>query len=290
MMDDQNTDPSGGDWWSTNAPPPPPQTIPPGYQWNPQTGRLEPTAENLATPLQTGNEPNFNPNANYNSGSWSNGQPTNAPAGWHWDQGTARFVQDATPTTTTPPPGQPPPAGGPAPTLPGAPINFGAAPPTYAAPTWDGGAPPSAPVIPKWTAPTIQDLFNSPGFESRFQTGQTALERGAAMRGTILNGGTQKALARYGQDYASNEYSNLVNQSLAGAGFNAAQQQTQFGDAFSNYQARYGQFSDAAAMGKGAFDTNVTNTRNNELDYWGRLNDLYQTGANSANNSYKPGA
>jgi hypothetical protein len=268
---DQNT--TTGDWWSQNAPPP---VLAGNYT------ATDPQADALRAIVNAGHQ-QF---------------PMDPPIGYHWDPTSAMFVKDTAapdptttapdPTTTTPGSGNPAVYG--TSMLPGAPANFGAAPPTYTAPTWQGGAPPSAPQIPTWTAPTIQDLFNSPGFQSRFMTGQQALERSAAARGTVLNGGTQKALARYGQDYASNEYSNLVNQSLAGAGFNAGQQQTMFGDAFQNYQARYGQFTDAAAAGKNAFDTNVTNTRNTDLDYWSRLNDLYQTGANLAGGSYKPGA
>jgi hypothetical protein len=46
----------------------------------------------------------------------------------------------------------------------------------------------------------------SPGYQFRLDEGQKAVERGAAARGNLLSGATGKALTRYGQDYATNEY------------------------------------------------------------------------------------
>jgi hypothetical protein len=179
-------------------------------------------------------------------------------------------------------------------------------------PTWQGGPPPTAPTLTKYTPPTLAELQASPGYQARLDAQDRAINTSAAAKGSVLSGGTQKVLARYGQDYASNEYNNLVGQGQNTTALNNASTQTQFGDAFSNYQARYGAFTDAANMsanayntnygiGKNAFDTNTGNTfqaaqfnvgnqRNAETDYWTRLNDLYQTGAGLANNSYKPGA
>lgn len=194
--------------------------------------------------------------------------------------------------------------------------------PTYTAPTWQGGAPPTAPTLAQYTPPTQAELEASPGYLARMKADQVAQERSAASRGSVLNGGFQVALARRQGELASGEYGNLVAQGQATTGLNNAATQTEFGDTFSNYLARYGQFTDAAAMGKNAFDTNagnaytayvtnqgidknafdtnagnqyqayqtnVSNTRNNENDYWSRLNDLYTAGLSAANNSYKPG-
>lgn len=71
-------------------------------------------------------------------------------------------------------------------------------------PTWDK----------TFTAPTAVTEQNDPGYQFRLQQGQQALERSAAARGNLLTGGTAKAEQRYGQDYASNEYSNVYNRSL----------------------------------------------------------------------------
>jgi len=60
-------------------------------------------------------------------------------------------------------------------------------------------------------SPSAADLQNEPGFQARYQMGLQGLERGAAAQGSLLSGGTQKALARYSSDYASNEYGNAYN-------------------------------------------------------------------------------
>ena len=72
--------------------------------------------------------------------------------------------------------------------------------------------------FPDWNqtfqAPTAATEQNDPGYQFRLQQGQKALERSAASRGNLLTGGTAMAEQRYGQDYASNEYSNVYNRAL----------------------------------------------------------------------------
>jgi hypothetical protein len=63
-------------------------------------------------------------------------------------------------------------------------------------------------------SPSAADLQNEPGYQARYQMGLQGLERGAAAQGSLLSGGTQKALARYGQDYASGEYGNAYNRAM----------------------------------------------------------------------------
>lgn len=58
------------------------------------------------------------------------------------------------------------------------------------------------------------DLTQDPGYAFRLSEGQKALERSAAARGGLLSGGTGKALARFGQDYGSQEYGNAYNRAL----------------------------------------------------------------------------
>lgn len=58
---------------------------------------------------------------------------------------------------------------------------------------------------------TLADFQQDPGYQFRMDQGTQALERSAAARGGLLNGGTLKALSRYGQDFASGEYSNAYN-------------------------------------------------------------------------------
>lgn len=58
---------------------------------------------------------------------------------------------------------------------------------------------------------TMSDFNADPGYQFRMDQGSRALQASAAARGGLLSGGTLKALNRYGQDYASNEYSNAYN-------------------------------------------------------------------------------
>ena len=71
-----------------------------------------------------------------------------------------------------------------------------------------------APWTEKFTAPTNVTEQNDPGYQFRLQQGLKALQNSAAASGTLLSGGTGKALQRYGQDYASNEYGNVYNRAL----------------------------------------------------------------------------
>ena len=81
-----------------------------------------------------------------------------------------------------------------------------------------------------------------PGYQFRMGEGMKALERSAAARGGLLSGATLKGIERYGQDLASQEYTNAFNryqteraaqlqplQSLAGVGQTTAQQIGQSG-------------------------------------------------------------
>jgi hypothetical protein len=67
-----------------------------------------------------------------------------------------------------------------------------------------------------FTAPTGVDESNDPGYAFRLAQGDQAISRAAAAGGGAFSGGTLKALSRYGQDYASNEYQNVYNRALTG--------------------------------------------------------------------------
>ena len=74
------------------------------------------------------------------------------------------------------------------------------------------------------------NFMTDPGYEFRVGEGTRAIERGAAARGGLLSGGTGRALQRYGQDYASNEYTNVYNRiaNIAGLGQVSAGQSGQY--------------------------------------------------------------
>ena len=60
-------------------------------------------------------------------------------------------------------------------------------------------------------APTAADLEFDPGYQFRLSEGQRALERSAAARGGLQGGGTLRALTRYSQGEASQEYANAFD-------------------------------------------------------------------------------
>jgi len=106
---------------------------------------------------------------------------------------------------------------------------------------------------------------SSPSYGFRFDEGARALERSAAARGRLFSGATGRALTRYGQDFASQEFENDFRRlgSLAGDG----QQATgtivnvagQYGDNVSANQLRAG---DARASG-------YINQGNAMANFWG---------------------
>jgi len=103
----------------------------------------------------------------------------------------------------------------------------------------------------------MQDFQQDPGYAFRMSEGLKALDRQAAARGGLISGAALKATTRYGQDQASNEYTNAFNryqtnranqlnplQSLMGAGQTAA---NTVGTAGQNYANQAGE----AYMGAG---------------------------------------
>jgi len=57
----------------------------------------------------------------------------------------------------------------------------------------------------------VADYEADPGYAFRMEEGQKALERSASARGGLMSGGTLKALTKYGQGVASEEYGNAYN-------------------------------------------------------------------------------
>jgi len=107
-----------------------------------------------------------------------------------------------------------------------------------------------------------------PGYAFRMSEGMKALERSAASRGGLLSGATLRGIQRYGQDLASQEYTNAFNryqaertgtlnplQSLAGTAQTSAntlgQQAGQYGANVSNILGAYGSSAQANALNAG---------------------------------------
>jgi len=85
-----------------------------------------------------------------------------------------------------------------------------------------------------------------PGYQFRFEEGMRALDRGAAARGGLLSGGYGRKAIRYGQGFASNEYTNVYNRiaNIAGMGQTANSQSGNYA-----LQAGFGMGNAAANQG-----------------------------------------
>lgn len=66
------------------------------------------------------------------------------------------------------------------------------------------------PIVAKITSGDLSAYQNSPAYDFRMQEQQKVLERSAVANHTA-GGAADKALARFGQDYGSNEYQNYLN-------------------------------------------------------------------------------
>ena len=116
--------------------------------------------------------------------------------------------------------------------------------------------------------PTMGDVSADPGFQFRLNEGLKAIQRSASAKGTLLGGDTMKALERYGQDYASNEYGNAYNRTRGAfendRNFNENQYASQYGRSMGEYQNAYSVFN------------------NNQNNQFNRLQTLSQAGQNAA--------
>jgi hypothetical protein len=83
----------------------------------------------------------------------------------------------------------------------------------------------------------MDQFQQDPGYQFRLNEGLKALDRQAAARGGLVSGNAMKAASRYGQDYASNEYTNAFNRSLAerNAQLNPLQSLAGVGQSATNY-------------------------------------------------------
>jgi len=131
---------------------------------------------------------------------------------------------------------------------------------------------------------TMADFIKDPGYDFRMSEGAKAIERSAAARGGVLGGGTLKALSRYNQDFASQEYNNSFSRwnqennqqfgrlsSIAGLGSqaNAANQQAgqNYTNTFSNNLMGAANASGAAQIGAANAISNSLNTGVNAFTY-----------------------
>lgn len=92
---------------------------------------------------------------------------------------------------------------------------------------------------------TAADFQADPGYQFRMSEGMKALERSAAAKGGLMGGANLKAISRFGQDLASQEYGNAYNR------FNA------------DRDRRFGRLSNLSGMGQ----QSAAQTANNAMQY-----------------------
>ena len=140
------------------------------------------------------------------------------------------------------------------------------------------------PLATEYTPFGMAQFQADPGYGFRMSEGMKALERGAAARGGLLSGATLKGIQRFGQDLASQEYTNAFNryqaerqarlaplQALAGIGQTTAQQIGQAGaqaaqsigdTQMSSAAARASGYTGTANALTGSFGTYLNYTQN----------------------------
>ena len=166
---------------------------------------------------------------------------------------------------------------------------------------------------------TMADFQKDPGYDFRFKEGLKAVDANAAARGGLISGAALKASQRYGQDMASQEYTNAFNRFLAQRGFKAGEFGNQFnrfqterGNTLSPYQSlaasgqaaavgsagAAGQYGTAANQAIGGYGSSMTNalgqfgnaTSNAYGNFGSNLSNIYGGTAAGINNANLQGA
>jgi hypothetical protein len=112
-----------------------------------------------------------------------------------------------------------------------------------------------------------------PGYKFRLSQGTDAIQNSSAARGLGLSGATQKALARYGQNFASNEYGNAYNRYSMNRAFGKQAYDTDRNFSYQNFMDAYtrqnqqltqqfGRQYTLAGMGNNAASTMSSNAMN----------------------------
>jgi len=126
----------------------------------------------------------------------------------------------------------------------------------------------------------MDQFQQDPGYQFRLNEGLKALDRQAAARGGLVSGNAMKAASRYGQDYASNEYTNAFNryQAERNAQLNPLQSLAGVGQSATNYLSNAAQnLGQAQAQGYG----NIGSAQ--ASGYLGQANSLNQALGNFGN-------
>lgn len=120
------------------------------------------------------------------------------------------------------------------------------------APTFGGTAPTATP-YGTFAAPNPADVASDPYYQFRASQGQDAIQHAAAARGTLLNGGTLKALEGYRQGLASEEAGKAFDRALRSYETNRATNAQNYGQSMDQFRGNLGAFgaNTDAALGYG---------------------------------------
>ncbi len=127
----------------------------------------------------------------------------------------------------------------------------------------------------------LEDFTKDPGYDFRLSEGEKGINRSLAARGGLFSGAAGKALSRYNQDFASNEYGNAYNRyntnqgnkfnrlaSLAGIGQSATNQVQQAGqNAANNISSNMIASGNAQASGIMGIGNAISGGLNNYMQY-----------------------
>ena len=104
-----------------------------------------------------------------------------------------------------------------------------------------GGGYGGAPLFnaPKFTPPNPNSIFSDPSFQFRLNQGEDALQKSAAAKGVLRTSGTLKGILDYGQDAASQEYSNIFNRAAQTYGLNYTAAKDEFAPLYGSWQTTY---------------------------------------------------
>lgn len=153
---------------------------------------------------------------------------------------------------------------------------------------------------------TLKDFQTDPGYQWRMDQGIQGLDRSASARGLLFSGGELKALDRYNQGFASNEYNDAFNRwniqgtnefnrlaALSGIGQTAQAQLTNYAGNMGGYLngniLGAGNAASAGAIGTGAANQNAMNGLGNAWMYYLNNNGVAQPSGSGASGEYAAG-
>lgn len=229
-----STAPGTDDWLAPWLVLNPPYDAPAGQTWvrNPQTGVWELQASVPGT--------NNVPATNTGAGGTTSGDVGSGNGGWGWL---------TEPFTRQPPSYRP-----------GATFQ----PPTFTTP------PPFS--YKSFEAPTKESIYADPSYQFRLGQGQQALEQSAAGRGILRTGGTLKDLVNYGQNAASQEYSNIFDRAVQAHNLGLQQELGTYGVNYGVTRDAYDRLFDA---NKAVFEAQEReNVRSNQREVDNFLSDF----------------